>query len=125
MRLFSIVAALSTCVFALPTQSLDFSSLAPRADPNLVGYLGAFFLGDQPKVYLYLSNGNNPTSFRALNKGNPVVVPTLGTRGVRDPAIVAGGGEEAGKKWYMLGTDLDIGKVSSALSVHLASRRRD
>lgn len=103
----------ATSVQASPIQSLDFSgtSLAPRADPSLTGYLGAFFLGADPYVYLYLSNGNNPTSFRALNSGSPVIRPTKGTGGVRDPAIVVGGGAEKGKKWYIVGTDLDIAKV--------------
>ena len=82
-----------------------------RADPNLTGYLGAFFLGADPYVYFYLSNGNNAISFKALNKGSPVIKPTKGTEGVRDPAIVQGGGTEAGKKWYIVGTDLDIAKV--------------
>jgi hypothetical protein len=83
-----------------------------RADPNLTGYLGAFFLGNDPYVYLYLSNGNTPTQFTALNKGQPVIKPTAGTGGVRDPAIVVGGGSEAGKKWYIVGTDLNIGKTT-------------
>lgn len=86
-------------------------SCVKRADPNLTGYLGAFFLGADPYVYFYLSNGNNAISFKALNKGSPVIKPTKGTGGVRDPAIVQGGGAEAGKKWYIVGTDLDIGKV--------------
>lgn len=97
------------------TQSLDFArhgnEVAKRADPSLVGYLGAFFLGADPYVYFYLSDHNNPTSFKALNKGSPVIKPTKGTGGVRDPALVRGGGDEAGKKWYIVGTDLDIGKV--------------
>src|SRR5438128_2360519 len=86
---------------AFPTQPLDFSShtIARRADPSLAGYLGAFFLGDKPSVYFYLSNGNNALSMSALNKGAPVIVPTKGTGGVRDPSIIAGGGSEAGKKW--------------------------
>lgn len=86
---------------------------AKRADPNLAGYLGAFFLGDVPSVYFYTSKNDNANALTALNSGNPVLVPTTGTGGVRDPTIVAGGGVEAGQKWYILGTDLDIGKVSS------------
>jgi hypothetical protein len=78
---------------------------------SLTGYLGAFFLGSDPYVYFYLSDGNNPLSFKALNKGSPILKPTKGTGGVRDPAIVRGGGNDAGKKWYIVGTDLDIGKV--------------
>lgn len=83
-----------------------------RADPSLTGYLGAFFLGDDPDVYFYLSQGNDAISFSALNGGSPILVPTVGTGGVRDPAIVTGGGTEAGNKWYIVGTDLDISKVS-------------
>lgn len=111
----SIIAALcASLTAAAPTaQSLDLSQYSKRADSSLVGYLGAFFLGDEPSVYFYRSNGNNAISFSALNGGNPVIVPTLGTGGVRDPTIIAGGGDEAGKKWYIIGTDLDISKVKA------------
>jgi len=98
--------------------SSDFSegaSSAARAHSGLTGYLGAFFLGSDPFVYFYLSNGNNPVSYKALNSGRPVIRPTKGTGGVRDPALVQGGGEEAGKKWYIVGTDLDIAKVCKLL----------
>lgn len=93
-----------------------------RADSSLVGYLGAFFLGADPYVYFYLSNGNNALSFKALNGGQPVIKPTKGTGGVRDPAIVQGGGSEAGKKWYIVGTDLNIAKVGclAEISYHQA-----
>ncbi|KAK0617303.1 glycosyl hydrolase [Immersiella caudata] len=82
-----------------------------RADPN-AGYLGVFFLGADPYVYFYLSNGNNAVSMKALNRGQPIMRPTKGTGGVRDPTIIPGGGAEAGKKWYIIGTDLHIGKTS-------------
>jgi len=98
-------------------QNYGHASLGSRADPSLAGYLGAFFLGSDPYVYFYLSNGNNALSFKALNRGAPVMKPTKGTRGVRDPALVAGGGPEAGKKWYIIGTDLDIGKARRRLSL--------
>lgn len=101
ITLFPILVFLGATL-AVPTQSLDFSSysISRRADPSLTGYLGAFFLGDKPNVYFYLSNGNNALSMSALNKGSPVIAPTKGTGGVRDPSIIAGGGAEAGKKWY-------------------------
>ncbi|KAJ9151301.1 Glycoside hydrolase family 43 protein [Pleurostoma richardsiae] len=110
-----------------PVQSLDFAAhlAAPhvaRADPSLTGYLGAFFLGADPYVYFYLSNGNNPVSFTALNDGSPIMKPTKGTGGVRDPAIVSGGGAEAGKKWYIVGTDLDISKTTWDASERTGSR---
>jgi hypothetical protein len=123
MRLLSIIALLPN-VLALPTLSLDFSkySLAPRAAPSLTGYLGVFFLGDKPSVYFYLSNGNNANSMVALNKGQPVITPTKGTLGVRDPSIIPGGGAEAAKKWYIIGTDLNIAKTTWDASQRKGSR---
>ncbi|KAK3333764.1 glycosyl hydrolase [Cercophora scortea] len=107
-------------------QSLDFSSygnhLARRADPILAGYLGVFFLGADPYIYFYLSNGNDPISFKALNKGSPITKPTKGTGGVRDPTIIQGGGNEAGKKWYIIGTDLNIGKTTWDASQRTGSK---
>ncbi|KAI0168893.1 glycoside hydrolase family 43 protein [Hypoxylon sp. FL1284] len=93
-----------------------------RADSALVGYLGAIFLGADPYVYFYLSNGNDPLSFKSLNKGQPILRPTTGTGGVRDPYLVQGGGAEAGQKWYIVGTDLDIGKTSWDAAQRTGSR---
>lgn len=109
--LLTLGARLPSSGFSLDALGID-GQLAQRADPNLAGYLGVFFLGADPYVYFYLSDGNNPVSFKALNRGSPILKPTKGTGGVRDPTIVPGGGEEAGKKWYIIGTDLHIGKVS-------------
>lgn len=95
---------------------------AKRADSSLTGYLGAFFLGDEPDVYFYLSQDNSAISFSALNGGKPILVPTVGTGGVRDPAIVSGGGNEAGQKWYIVGTDLDISKTTWDASERNGSR---
>ncbi|GAB1315855.1 Arabinosidase [Madurella fahalii] len=93
-----------------------------RADPSLAGYLGVFFLGADPYVYFYLSNGNDPLSFRALNRGAAIMRPTKGTGGVRDPTIIAGGGSEAGKKWYIIGTDLHIGRTTWDAAQRTGSR---
>lgn len=108
-HLLPVLLAVGT--YALPAQPAESTELQTRADASLVGYLGVFFLGSAPNVYFYLSNGNNAFSFKALKGGSPILDPTLGTGGVRDPSIVNGGGAEAGKKWYIIGTDLDIAKV--------------
>ncbi|CAN8098215.1 unnamed protein product [Discula destructiva] len=97
-------------------------SVAERADASPTGYLGAFFLGAAPDVYFYSSQGNNAIAFSALNGGKPILEPTVGTGGVRDPSIVAGGGSEAGNKWYIVGTDLDISKTTWGLAVQNGSR---
>ncbi|KAJ2899476.1 hypothetical protein MKZ38_003033 [Zalerion maritima] len=99
-----------TVALGMPVQSLDFKGHGgkPCVSDSLVGYLGAFFLSADPYVYFYLSDRNNPTSFTALNDGDPVMTPTEGTGGVRDPATVVGGRDEVGKKWHILGTGLNI-----------------
>ncbi|KAH7135748.1 glycosyl hydrolase [Dendryphion nanum] len=127
LSLVSLLLTVSHPTNALPAQSLDFSaylpsSVLPRADPSLTSYLGAFFLGDKPSVYLYASNGNNGVSFRALNKGQPVINPTKGTLGVRDPSLIAGGGPESQKKWYIIGTDLNIAKTTWDAAQRTGSR---
>lgn len=113
----AIGLSLLTAAAAATLQSLDLRdygfALSPRqTNSSLAGYLGAFFLGNVPSVYFYLSNGNDAVSIRALNRGQPVLRPTKGTGGVRDPALVRGGGPEEGRKWYIVGTDLNIGRVS-------------
>ncbi|KAF2023570.1 hypothetical protein EK21DRAFT_105223 [Setomelanomma holmii] len=124
MRIITLAARLPSRL-ALPTQLLDFTDfgLAPRADPSLTGYLGVFFLGDKPSVCFYLSNGNNANSMVALNKGSPVFDPTKGTVGVRDPSTIPGSGDEAGKKWYIIGTDLNIAKTTRDAVQRKGSRR--
>ncbi|KAF2269592.1 hypothetical protein CC78DRAFT_282942 [Lojkania enalia] len=125
MRFSVILLSLAASALAVPAaQSPDLSSyaLTRRADPSLTGYLGVFFLGDKPSVYFYLSNGNNAISFKSLNKGSPVINPTQGTQGVRDPSIIAGGGNEAGRKWYIIGTDLNIGRTNWDAAQRTGSR---
>jgi hypothetical protein len=107
---FSAVLAAST-ISAFPIQSAGSKDIATRADPSLVGYLGVFFLGDALNIYFYQSNGNNAISLQALNGDQPILVPNLETGGVRDPFIINGNGSEVGKKWYIVGTNLDIAKV--------------
>lgn len=109
MKLFGFFSVfLAVCaVLGLPTETGESTSVSARADSSLVGYLGVFFLGDEPSVYFYLSNGNNALSFTALNDGSPILVPTLGTKGVRDPSIIKG----QNGTWYIIGTDLDIATV--------------
>jgi hypothetical protein len=115
LGLMALLSSWQCLVLGLAIDTAGYTSqVAARADPNLAGYLGVFFLGADPYVYFYLSNGNDPLSFKALNKGSPIIKPTKGTGGVRDPTIIPGGGSEAGKKWYIIGTDLNIGKVGWA-----------
>lgn len=120
----AVIALLGSAQAAPTSEPLDLSAYTVnrRADPSLTSYLGAFFLGDKPSVYFYQSNGNNGISFRALNRGQPVINPTKGTQGVRDPSLIAGGGADAGRKWYIIGTDLHIGKTTWDAAQRTGSR---
>ena len=57
-----------------------------------------------------MSKGNTPTSWDLVNGGNPILTSTVGTQGVRDPSIVR---SADGTKFYLLGTDLNIGSGTS------------
>ena len=73
------------------------------------GYLFAYFKGeryeDGEQVYFALSEGNNALSWRELNGGRPVLVSTMGEKGVRDPYIVR---SPQGDSFYLVATDLRI-----------------
>ncbi|KAL1653209.1 hypothetical protein SLS61_004085 [Didymella pomorum] len=119
MRFLSALALLPG---ALAAPALDFSSyITPRSNANasLTGYLGVFFLGDAPNVYFYQSEGNNALSMSPLNNGAPVITPTLGTKGVRDPSIIT---SKTDNKYYIIGTDLDIASTTWDLSQRNGSR---
>ncbi|WP_084773537.1 RICIN domain-containing protein [Nonomuraea candida] len=71
------------------------------------GYLFTYFTGESTsageQVYFALSQGNDPTRWRQLNGGRPVLTSTLGTRGVRDPFIIR---SPRGDRFYQIATDL-------------------
>jgi hypothetical protein len=71
------------------------------------GYLFAYFTGedttDGEQVRLALSEGADPLHWRPLHGGDPVVVSTQGTEGLRDPFLVRGP-----DRFFLLATDLRI-----------------
>lgn len=84
-------------------------SLGKRALP-FVGYLVTTFNDQQPGVLQLLSKGaSDAYNFRSLNGGKPVVTSSFGTHGTRDPFVLAGADRS---NFWMLATDLDIGKTS-------------
>ncbi|KAI8625946.1 hypothetical protein F5Y19DRAFT_479028 [Xylariaceae sp. FL1651] len=112
IRAAALITAWSNFAGADPINLRDLRlQVEPRADTSLVGHLGTFYLGADLYIYFYQSSENNPLSFKTLNKGQTVLKPTAGIGGFREPAIVQGGDSEAGKKWYIVGTDLNIAKT--------------
>jgi hypothetical protein len=79
------------------------------AAPRYAGYLFSHFTGEGTaageQVYFALSQGNDPTRWRQLNGGQPVLTSTLGTRGVRDPFVIR---SPRGDRFYQIATDLRI-----------------
>jgi hypothetical protein len=77
--------------------------------PTYAGYLFSFFTGEGTatgeQVYFGLSQGNDPTRWRQLNGGQPVLTSTVGTRGVRDPFIIRA---PQGNRFFQIATDLRI-----------------
>lgn len=118
-----VAISLAWMILELPRMA-DFPSRRPE-NRNFVGYLGVFFLGSEPYVYFDLSNGNDALSYTPLNGGQPILKPSIGTGGVRDPSIVQGSGSEEGRRWYLIGTDLDIDEVGEYdLSISRGSLRK-
>lgn len=82
-----------------------------RADaapaPKYAGYLFSYFTGESSssgeQVHFSLSQGNDPTRWRQLNGGRPVLTSVVGTRGVRDPFIIR---SPRGDRFYQIATDL-------------------
>ncbi len=77
---------------------------AAAADP---GYLMTHFIGEgstgQQMYFSYSADGLNWTD---LNGGGMTLRSTVGTRGVRDPALVR---SPDGSKYWIIATDLCIG----------------
>lgn len=88
---------------ALPARPADAPK--PAAEPTSA-YLFVHFTGESPLgEQIYFSVSKNGLDWTDLNDSQPVLLSTLGEKGVRDPAIIR---SADGKKFYILATDLRI-----------------
>ncbi|GAA3682007.1 hypothetical protein GCM10022267_80910 [Lentzea roselyniae] len=97
----------ATAVFAVIVSLLSvwLPMPAAAADP-FTGYLMAHFTGESATgEQIYLAHSKDGLRWNDLNNGSPVLVSTVGTRGVRDPAIVR---SPAGDRYWIIATDLRI-----------------
>lgn len=77
-----------------------------RSAPD-AGYAAAYFTSDSDeRIYQAATSGNDFFTFSPVNGGNPTVVSTTDTTGLRDPYILRSAN---GDKYYMIATDLCIG----------------
>ncbi|HEY6794314.1 MAG TPA: immunoglobulin-like domain-containing protein, partial [Kineosporiaceae bacterium] len=94
---------------ASATRDLTATVPALPAPAALEGYLFSYFTGegtaDGEQVYFGLSRGNDPLHWQDLNGGKPVLVSTLGEKGLRDPFVIR---SPEGDKFYQIATDLRI-----------------
>ncbi|WP_328769386.1 glycoside hydrolase family 43 protein [Streptomyces sp. NBC_00286] len=85
-------------------QALTAPQRADAADP---GYLMTHFVGEgETGQQLYFSHSTDGLRWKDLNGGGMTLRSTVGTRGVRDPALVRSPG---GDKYWIIATDLCIG----------------
>ncbi|KAL4981221.1 glycosyl hydrolase [Aspergillus desertorum] len=106
-------------ILALP--HLGSMHLAKKVDDTKVGYLAVYWTTEDESVYFALSSNDDPLGFEAINGGNAIVSPTLGTKAIRDTTIIRGEGEDEGK-YYIIGTDLDIDTTNWAAASSKGSR---
>lgn len=127
LQLWLCLTHLSAFSFAQPSFDLNDVISSRQADPTKVGYLSVYWKTGINGVFFALSKNDSPFSFVDLNNGTPIVAPTVGQKFIRDVSIVPGGGREGQSKWYMIGTDLNIGKVTNTklcIPQMLSSARR-
>ena len=82
--------------------------IEPAAD-DPYGYLLVHFIEDPDgyaeRIYMDVSDGDDPRRWVPLNGGKPVLTSTIGTTGVRDPHIIRN--PHTGM-WYIIATDLRV-----------------
>ncbi|MEU1182432.1 glycoside hydrolase family 43 protein [Streptomyces sp. NPDC005820] len=102
---FSRLAAILVAACLLFTsQTLSTPQRAAAAEP---GYLMVHFTGEgSTNQQMYLSHSTDGVHWNDLDGGGMVLRSTVGTKGVRDPALVRAPG---GGKYWIVATDLCIG----------------
>ncbi|MCW6008295.1 glycoside hydrolase family 43 protein [Micromonospora sp. CPCC 205371] len=103
-------AMLTAVVLILASWAVTTRREAAALDP-FTGYLMAHFTGETAAgEQIYLAYSTNGLNWTDLNYGGPVLYSTLGTRGVRDPALVR---SPAGDRYWIIATDLRIASGTS------------
>lgn len=98
------LAVLSSLLLSLASFAADAPASAPAAKG---GYLFVTFKGEQtPRTeQIYFGLSQDGLHWSALNNADPVLLSSLGEKGVRDPYILRA---HDGKTFYIIATDLSI-----------------
>ena len=92
----------------VPFLMLVWASLASFAQEKVYSaYLFAYFKGEglSQGEQIYFAVSRDGLHWTDLNEGNPVLVSTMGEKGLRDPFIMR---SADGEKFYVIATDLKI-----------------
>ncbi|WP_180687053.1 glycoside hydrolase family 43 protein [Streptomyces gossypiisoli] len=99
-----LAAVLVAACLLFTSQVLTTPQRAAAADP---GYLMTHFIGEgSTGQQIYFSHSTDGLHWTDLNGGGAALRSTVGTRGVRDPALVR---SPNGDKYWIIATDLCIG----------------
>lgn len=103
-------ATLVAALLLLTAQVLVAVDRASAADP-FTGYLMAHFTGETAiGEQIYFAHSTDGLHWTDLNDGAPALLSTVGTKGVRDPALVR---SPAGDRYWVIATDLRIASGTS------------
>ena len=108
--LFRLGAVLAAACLLFTSWSVAVPKPAAALDP-FTGYLMAHFTSESATgEQIYLAHSTDGLRWTDLNNGSPVLVSTVGTRGVRDPVIIR---SPAGDRYWIIATDLRIASGTS------------
>lgn len=103
------LTATSTVRGVTATRSVPTTINARPGVETPYGYLMVHFIEDSQgyaeKIYLDVSQGDNPERWDPLNSGRPILASQLGTTGVRDPYITYNPDTAT---YYIIATDLRV-----------------
>ncbi|HEY8932924.1 MAG TPA: glycoside hydrolase family 43 protein, partial [Rariglobus sp.] len=101
---FPAMRLLSTCVTLAALVFTGGSICAAAPSESASAYLMVHFTGESPRgEQIYFSVSEDGLHWTELNNSEPVLVSTIGEKGVRDPSLIR---SPDGKKFYLLATDL-------------------
>ncbi|MFC5730592.1 MULTISPECIES: LamG-like jellyroll fold domain-containing protein [Nocardioides] len=94
---------------ASASKTIEVTVVPEAAPEDPYGYLMVHFIEDSrgyaEKIYLDVSRDDDPTHWKPLNDGRPILASNLGTTGVRDPYLTF---NPETKTWYIIATDLRV-----------------
>jgi len=101
MKFVVLFGLLTTWLVSLPAQP----ATAPTAPVASGGYLFVTFKGESDALgeQIYFGLSQDGLHWQALNGGQPVLISSVGEKGVRDPYLLR---SHDGSKFYLLATDL-------------------